>query len=110
MKKLLEAMGKKDTARFQEKIRGKNIRALEAWFHENDGRSSVIIYRCRHEKIRHFYFNEKDYFERLRYYQAVCDSLIAGCGVNNGNPSGRHVIFEPKQAGKLRSVAIWYEV
>ena len=108
MKEILEAMGKEDTIKFQEKIRNKKVNALEAYFDEEDGNTTVILYRYKHKKVRQFYFNEKDYFEKIRYYQAICNSLIASCCVNNSNALNNITYFKPKQSKRLKSVVILY--
>ena len=106
MKEILEALGKEDTIKFQKKLEKKKVNALEAYFDEEDKKTTVILYRYKHKKVRHFCFNEKDYFERIRYYQAICDSLVAGCGVNNS--LSKVTYFKPKQSKRLKSVVIWY--
>lgn len=108
MKEILEALSKKDTIEFQNKIQNKKVNALEAYFDEEDGRTTVILYRYKHKKVRCFCFNEKDYFEKIRYYQAICDSLIASCRVNNASSLNKITYFNPKQSKRLKSVVIWY--
>lgn len=109
MKEIIETMTKKDIIAFQKEIKGKQIHALEAYFDEKDGKTSVILYQYKHKKVKHFYFNEKIYTERIMYYQAICDSLIASCGVNKGDPSDRTVHFKPKHSKRIRSIIIWYK-
>lgn len=106
MKEILEAMGKEDTIKFQEKIGNKKINALEAYFDEEDKKTTVILYRYKHKKVRQICFNEKDYFERIRYYQAIYDTLATSCGVNSS--LSKITYFKPKQSKRLRSVVIWH--
>ena len=110
MKEILDTMGKEDTIKFKEKIRNKKINAIEAYFDEEDKKTTVILYRHKHKKVKHLCFNEKDYFEKIRNYQAICDCLSDNCGVNvnRGNTPDRVIYFKPKQSKRLRSVIIWY--